>query len=424
MLRINRVFLKAACLFIFLGLSFAPSAMSAPSLNVLDLSDKHITTSDRIILHGTAVGADKVIVNNLDADKDVNGNFNVGLVLVKGKNLIRVVAKFGGSEKRETFRVLRLAKFPDMDPPYNSAKWAKNSIVNLGTIGVIEGYPDGMFGPDKDITRGELATWLVRAKGDKIETPTEDPFFDVPKEHWRAPYINAAAKNNYMSAKSKDVFGIDDKIARTDVAKIIRRAQNLYYKGMRKVFIDVPLSAPAAADVYNVYRAGLFIGITKGRVFDPARPMKRDEAAKVLSRFPGVSSQVLDLYNFETGYNDSRLCKVNQAPTIVWARATPNEVPNDGKTPLVLSAKVGDRQGLGDISQVSVDLRSLGGPGNALMYDDATHGDDKAADGTYALAIVVYEDAELGPKHLSVTVMDKSGWTSSGWIDLKVVKTW
>lgn len=399
-------------------------AMALTPLVIFDLKDKHITLSDRIILRGQARGADSVLVDNQAVDVNEGSNFRVGLVIKKGKNLIRVVAKYGPSEQKQIIRVLRLLRFPDMDAPYDGAHWAKKDIINLATVGVIEGYPDDTFGPKNNITRGEFATWVVRAMGDAVEKPTQDPFSDVPKEHWRAPYIREAALKKYMSGSPKGAFGVDDPISRADVAKVVSRARGLNYADARKVFIDVPLGSPNSADVYNAYRAGLLIGITRGRVFDPLRPMNRAEAAKLLSRFSTVAPLVSRLFDFETGYDEARLSRVNQEPTVVWAKAAPNQVQNDGQTPLTLSAKVSDKQGLSDISQVKVDIRSLGGPPDALLYDDGTHGDEVAGDGIYTLQIVVYEDAEVGAKHIRVTAMDKSGWEGGAWLDMSVVKTW
>lgn len=40
--------------------------------------------------------------------------------------------------------------------------WAKDNIVKVKELGLMDGYPDGTFKPDKPITRAELATVLVK----------------------------------------------------------------------------------------------------------------------------------------------------------------------------------------------------------------------------------------------------------------------
>lgn len=78
--------------------------------------------------------------------------------------------------------------FPDVasDNPYGSA------IGQLGYLGVISGYEDGSFGPDKNITRAEAVTIINRFLG---RTPTGNAgtvtFSDI-EGHWAADQIIAA----------------------------------------------------------------------------------------------------------------------------------------------------------------------------------------------------------------------------------------
>jgi len=69
-------------------------------------------------------------------------------------------------------------------------------------------------------------------------------------------------------------------------------------------------------------------------------------------------------------------------------------------------------------------MREVGGPPDAIMYDDGTHGDESSDDGIYSIGIKVYEDVEAGSKRMRVVVMDRSGWESESWFDLFIVKPW
>jgi|GEM_PF-3492317 len=42
------------------------------------------------------------------------------------------------------------------------ADWAKTSVYNMKQAGIINGYSDGSFGPDRYVTRAEFATMLDR----------------------------------------------------------------------------------------------------------------------------------------------------------------------------------------------------------------------------------------------------------------------
>ena len=51
--------------------------------------------------------------------------------------------------------------------------WAYNAIDYLTDIGLINGYEDNTFRPEKNVTRAEYATLIVRAIGmDKIPIET------------------------------------------------------------------------------------------------------------------------------------------------------------------------------------------------------------------------------------------------------------
>ena len=47
--------------------------------------------------------------------------------------------------------------FPDI-----STHWAKDYINQAGSAGLVNGYPDGTFGPNKNITRAEAVTLVNR----------------------------------------------------------------------------------------------------------------------------------------------------------------------------------------------------------------------------------------------------------------------
>ena len=408
------------------GVIFAGIAHAAASLKIFDLYDKQITITDRTILKGEAPGAEKVTVNDSAMNLDEAGAFKTGLVLQRGKNLIIVTAKWKSGEETRRYRILRLTPFSDTYEKHDGVHWAKKEIVNLATLGVIEGYPDNRFEPQRQVSRGELATWLVRAKGDRGEKPDKDPFFDVPKEHWRAPFIRGAAVKGYMRGYSDDKFGIDDPIARASVAVIIDRAQDLKNESVvKKVFSDVSLNNPSAAAIWRAYMAGLVVGVAKRpRAYEPNRNMTRAELTEVLSRLPRVKRLVSSLFDFGSDYDESRLCKVNTPPQIEWVKISLYEIPRDGETASVVRAKVNDKQGMSDISQVKVDLRSIGGPPDALMYDDGSHGDETAKDGIFSMGIEVSENTDLGVKRLTITALDKSGWETSASTEIKVVKQW
>ena len=72
--------------------------------------------------------------------------------------LIRVTYKLGLQEYMEQ-RKEKLVTFTDED---KIADYAIGGVNMLSGCGIIAGYEDGSFGPEKELTRAEAATILAR----------------------------------------------------------------------------------------------------------------------------------------------------------------------------------------------------------------------------------------------------------------------
>ncbi|PKM82230.1 MAG: hypothetical protein CVU89_06195 [Firmicutes bacterium HGW-Firmicutes-14] len=75
------------------------------------------------------------------------------------------------------------------------AKSQDAAVDRLYALDVVNGYPDGSFGLDKEITRAEFAVIAVKLLGlsdaaDAAKGPTK--FSDVPGNHWASGFINLA----------------------------------------------------------------------------------------------------------------------------------------------------------------------------------------------------------------------------------------
>jgi len=60
---------------------------------------------------------------------------------------------------------------------------------------ILEGYPDGTFGPQRLITRAEMSAIVCRMINIELKTQNlKSPFTDVADNHWAIPYISAASE--------------------------------------------------------------------------------------------------------------------------------------------------------------------------------------------------------------------------------------
>ena len=92
---------------------------------------------------------------------------------------------------------------------------------------VINGYPDGTFGPEKTVTRAELAKMLVvcLGLGSEVEAlATKSVFTDVPTNHWAAGWINAAAQSKVIVGYPDGSFGPEKTVTYAEAFTMALRA--------------------------------------------------------------------------------------------------------------------------------------------------------------------------------------------------------
>ena len=76
----------------------------------------------------------------------------------------------------------------------------EGAVEKLTYLGIIAGYPDGTYRPDRPVTRAEFAKIIVTALGigeaaQYAAGATRFP--DVGAGHWASGYINVAVDLNY-----------------------------------------------------------------------------------------------------------------------------------------------------------------------------------------------------------------------------------
>jgi len=115
-----------------------------------------------------------------------------------------------------------------LDLPQNH--WAYKMIKEMKKLGVINGDFDGKFYPERQVTRAEFATMLVRALHLPISQGAAQTFTDVPTNFWGYNYIEAA--QNYLtgyqsSAGGQLYFNPQDSAVREDIIVALVRAEGL-----------------------------------------------------------------------------------------------------------------------------------------------------------------------------------------------------
>ncbi len=164
--------------------------------------------------------------------------------------------------------------------------WAYGAVKALKEKGVISGYADGSFAPDRTVTREEFVKMIVTAFSLE-NADAKSHFYDVFDDDWFYPYISAAFEKGIINGNDKGLFGVKADITRQDAAAICARVMKdagISSEAVREytAFNDEnTISEYALSDVIMLYRSGKINGNGSGG-FEPLKPCTRAEAAVMI----------------------------------------------------------------------------------------------------------------------------------------------
>jgi len=246
-----------------------------------------------------------VYINGIKIDQV--GTIETSSPLGMGRNVFEIVGYtipeiLAGKVTSEVFtgsgevKVLRFKPFTDTPMTH----WAIEPIALSVTLGLVKGYPDDTFRPEKGITRAELVPLLVRSMPVRLaESVPTTGFRDVPVSHWAAKYIAYGSFKELITGYPDGTFKPNRVLSRAEGVTILARYAKL---------IEKETTPPPFPDLKRGYWANKYIepakkaGILKyleGKNFEPSKPFPRSEACEVLYRTPQIKRKVDQFW--ETG---------------------------------------------------------------------------------------------------------------------------
>lgn len=104
-----------------------------------------------------------------------------------------------------------------------ATSWYNTAVSTLSSMGIITGYPDGTFRPNAAITRAEFAAIAARfdSNGDK----TTAKFSDIAT-HWAKDEISIAYNNGWITGYPNGTFGPQRDITRAETMTLVNRVLN------------------------------------------------------------------------------------------------------------------------------------------------------------------------------------------------------
>ncbi len=98
--------------------------------------------------------------------------------------------------------------------------WYNNAVSTLSNAGILDGYEDGTFRPDGNITRAEFATITARFLEASYDGGNRFPDIDG---HWAAEYINQAANAGIVDGYEDGTFRPQQNITRAEAVTMVNR---------------------------------------------------------------------------------------------------------------------------------------------------------------------------------------------------------
>ncbi|MBD3362888.1 hypothetical protein GF362_04170 [Candidatus Dojkabacteria bacterium] len=93
-------------------------------------------------------------------------------------------------------------------------------IFNLLELGIINGYNDGVFYSEKPVTRAQMAKFIVKAFGFEIDT-TGEKFPDIDENHSLFPYVQTLKNSGIIGGYSDGTFKPDKTLERQEATKFM-----------------------------------------------------------------------------------------------------------------------------------------------------------------------------------------------------------
>jgi len=187
---------------------------------------------------------------------------------------------------------LPTSHFPDISSSPSDPFWALWDIEAAYAAGIVAGYDDGLYHPERPVTRDQMAVYIARAKGwvaigDDMTTAPE-LFPDVPAGFWCGTAIQACVTNDVVKGYGDGTFGPDNTVTRDQMAVFIARSKG--WVGIDdnmttapQLFPDVPAGFWCGTAIQACVNNDVVHGYEDGK-YHPELTVTRDQMAVFIAR--------------------------------------------------------------------------------------------------------------------------------------------
>lgn len=165
-------------------------------------------------------------------------------------------------------------------------------LKKLKEIGLVSGYGDGTFKPDREVSRAEAITFILKAIDEKLKEQLEKTFPDVPLTAWFSKYVFTAFELGFVK-------GYPDGSFRPDSPVTLAEFFTMYFVAA-KTDIDPQIvsTLPAGITANDWFAPYLQEAIKKNILevtnnsVDAGKQLTRGDIAKILYRIKELEEQL------------------------------------------------------------------------------------------------------------------------------------
>jgi len=164
--------------------------------------------------------------------------------------------------------------------------WAEDCIKALYCNNVTTGYPDNTYRPSQNVQRSQMAAFIIRALfGEDFSYSSTQHFSDIPDTHWAFKYVQKMYDAGITAGYPDGTYRPSENVSRAQMASFIIKALfgDTFSYAASAHFSDVPDTHWAFKYVQKMYDEGITTGYADG-TYRPTQNVSRAQMATFIGR--------------------------------------------------------------------------------------------------------------------------------------------
>lgn len=245
--------------------------------------------------------------------------------------------------------------------------WAEDKITQWLDKGLVNGYPDGSFKPNKTVTRAEFVKTVNQVFRVSMNTDVNLSFADLPEKHWAYEEVKAAVGQGYVNGVTATTFAPNQAVTRQEAAVMLTSLLKLTGEEANVTFKDASQVASWAKDAVDaLVNKGILNGDNNGNV-NPRQPLTRAEAVILLSNASDNTETVLSAAGTYGSDDKQTIIEGNVRITSTGVKLLNTKITGN----LVIDKAVGEGDVYLNKVEVQGDTLVQGGGENSIHVEDS-----------------------------------------------------